>query len=400
MVGSTGGGCIDIADVATELGLQFPDLTETTKTRLGEVMPDFASLGNPLDGTGAMFEDQKLFPQLLQGLVEDPNIDMIAVHVTANEFRLENQGNELRFALEIVRTAPHSNKPILAFSPVVGGTLNPEIVLPLRAAGVPYLEGTEFAMAACRNLVRYCEFSKTAQRETNPMQNQRGPAVMDLPSGVLPTSAAFRLLETSGIPVVPTALVYTADEAVSAATRIGFPVALKVESPVIQHKNDVGGVVLNLATPDAVRNGFRNIRQDVGTRAPSAKITGIFVQRMAGEGVEVILGVKQDSMFGPVIVCGLGGIFVEILRDTAIGIPPLSQEQARDLICRLRGWPILAGARGRLPSDVDALSDAIVRLSQLAMAYRDRIEALDINPLIVYPKGRGVLAVDALVQVQ
>ncbi len=121
---------------------------------------------------------------------------------------------------------------------------------------------------------------------------------------------------------------------------------------------------------------------------------------MADEGLEMILGIKHDPLFGPVIVCGLGGIFVEILQDVSIGIPPLTQEQARELVHRLRGWPILAGARGRLPADIEALAGAIVGLSRLALSEGNRIVALDINPLIVYPKGKGVLAVDVLVHTQ
>jgi len=208
------------------------------------------------------------------------------------------------------------------------------------------------------------------------------------------------LVEAFGIPVAPHGLVQTVDEAVQTATRLGFPVALKVESPAIQHKKDVGGVILGVSSPEGVREAFRHIQQEVGTRAPAAKITGILVQRMAGEGVEVILGIKKDPMFGPVIVCGLGGIFVEILKDMTIGIPPLSQEQARDLVGRLRGKAILQGVRGLPAADSSALSKAIVDLSRLAVAAKNRITALDINPLVVLPEGRGVLAVDALVHVE
>jgi acetyltransferase len=133
---------------------------------------------------------------------------------------------------------------------------------------------------------------------------------------------------------------------------------------------------------------------------PGVKIFGTLVQKMADEGLEMILGIKQDPLFGPVIICGLGGIFVEVLKDVSIGIPPVSREQARQIVTRLRGWPILAGARGRPPADIDALSGAIVGMSKLALAVGNRLVALDINPLIVYPQGKGVLAADVLVHVQ
>jgi succinyl-CoA synthetase beta subunit len=147
----------------------------------------------------------------------------------------------------------------------------------------------------------------------------------------------------------------------------------------------------------AVRQAFEDIKRQVSLRAPGAKIAGIIVQRMAGEGVEMILGVKRDAMFGPVVVCGLGGILVELLKDVAIGIPPLSKEQARAMISRLRGAAILAGVRGKPPADADALCAAIVGVSRLAVALDDQLEGLDINPLIV--QSSGAVAVDALVQI-
>ena len=135
-------------------------------------------------------------------------------------------------------------------------------------------------------------------------------------------------------------------------------------------------------------------------RAPNVKIDGVVVQKMAGEGVEMILGIKRDSLFGPVVLCGFGGILVELLKDVAIGIPPLSHNQARDMIQRLRGFPILGGIRGKPTADVDALCDAIVGLSRLASSLGDQLAGLDINPLIVLPRGQGVVAVDALVEIQ
>jgi len=149
-----------------------------------------------------------------------------------------------------------------------------------------------------------------------------------------------------------------------------------------------------------VRDAFTQIHNQVSAKLPQAKIDGVVVQRMAGEGVEMILGVKRDPMFGPVVLCGFGGILVELLKDVAIGIPPLSREQARDMIKRLRGFPILGGVRGKPPADADALCDAIVGVSRLAASLGDQLVGLDINPLIVFPNGKGVVAVDALVEIQ
>ncbi len=180
---------------------------------------------------------------------------------------------------------------------------------------------------------------------------------------------------------------------------MGFPVALKIESAQIAHKSDVGGVALNLASAAEVRDAFLRIRDRMTAKLPTADIAGVVVQRMAPEGIEMILGIKRDPLFGPVVVCGFGGVLVELLKDVAIGIPPISRQQAQSLLRGLRGWPLLTGLRGKPPADVDALCDAVVAVSTLAVSLGEQLLALDINPLLVHAKGHGVVAVDALVAV-
>jgi acyl-CoA synthetase (NDP forming) len=258
------------------------------------------------------------------------------------------------------------------------------------------MEGAECATATIRNLAEYHEFQN--QRQTVSL-SKKTPPTRKLAAGILGAEAAFRLFEEFAIPVAPTALARSADEAAAAAERLGFPVALKIESAAITHKSDVGGVALKLTDPSEVRAAYTRMLSEVGRRAPEAKIEGVVVQRMAGEGVEMILGVKRDPLFGPVVLCGFGGILVEVLKDVAIGVPPLSSAQARDMLARLRGFPVLRGVRGKPPADVDAFCEAIVALSQLAVSLGDQLTGLDINPLIVLPMGQGVVAVDALVEI-
>ncbi|MDH3443820.1 MAG: acetate--CoA ligase family protein, partial [Deltaproteobacteria bacterium] len=271
------------------------------------------------------------------------------------------------------------------------------ILIPLRAAGVPIMEGAECATAALRNLADFHEFRETRRAGDARVTVMPAPHSI-LPSGILPTEAAFRLFQSFGIPVTPTELIGSGDAAAAAAERMGFPVALKIESAQITHKSDVGGVALKLASAAEVRRAYAQIHQHVSARAPGAIIDGVVVQRMAGQGVEMIIGVKRDPLFGPVVLCGFGGILVEVLKDAAIGIPPLSEEQARDMIARLRGFSILSGARGKPPADIDSLCDAIVRVSQLALSVGDQLVGLDINPLIV--QTHGVVAVDALIEIK
>ena len=399
VLSGSGGECTLISDAAANVELEVPELTEVTKSNLKSAVADFGNMNNPLDGTGAMYDDEKIFPRLLQALIDDDNIDFVTVNLEANDPRPKELKSGNRFSQVIEKAAAASSKPIAVFSSVVGGPVDPDILIPLRAAGVPLMEGAECATATLRNVADYFEFRKNWQGRTGRDNTLPAPRAK-LPSGILPAEASFRLFESFGIPVVPTVLTRRANDAATAAERMGFPVALKVESLDIAHKSDVGGVALNLTTTSEVRDAFTRIESQVKTNAPAAKIDGIVVQRMASEGIEMILGIKRDPLFGPVVICGFGGILVEMLKDAAIGIPPLSQEQARDMLNRLRGFAILGGVRGKPPADVDALCSAVAALSRLAVSLGDQLEGLDINPLIVLPKNEGVVAVDALVQIR
>ena len=260
------------------------------------------------------------------------------------------------------------------------------------------MEGAECATTTIRNLAEYYEFQKSRMTDA-PSRGTSGSA-KKLASGILPAEAAFSLFEEFGIPVVSTVLTRSADEAAAAAERMGFPVALKIESVEITHKSDAGGVALNLRSAGEVRDAYARIQTETSRRAPSAKIDGVVVQRMASEGIEMILGVKRDPLFGPVILCGFGGILVELLKDVAVGIPPIAREQAHDMLKRLRGFPILSGVRGKPPADVDALCGAIIAVSRLAVALGDQLVGLDVNPMIVLPQGQGAIAVDAVVEIR
>jgi acyl-CoA synthetase (NDP forming) len=398
VLSGSGGECTLVSDAAMNVGLEVPELSDEVKARLPEFLPDFGNLNNPLDGTGAMYDDEKIFPSLLRALIDDANIDIVTVNLEANDPRPKELKSGNRFSLAITNAAAGANKPIAAFSSVVGGPVDPDILRPLRTAGVPLMEGAECATSALRYLVDYCQFRESWQ--TGDQKKAASiPLHPKLPGGILPTEAAFRLLESFGIPVIPTELTRSAEEAAAAAERIGFPVALKVESTQITHKSDVGGVALNLTNGSEVRAAFTRIKNRATTQNPRAEIAGIVVQRMAADGVEMILGIKRDSLFGPVIVCGFGGIFVELLKDIAIGIPPVSHDQAHKLLQGLRGWNLLTGLRGKLAADVDALCDTIVSVSSLAVSLGEQLVALDINPLLVHANNYGVVAVDTLVQI-
>ena len=210
--------------------------------------------------------------------------------------------------------------------------------------------------------------------------------------------AAKKLVEKIGIAIAPDVLATTAEEAVTAANGIGGAVVLKIASPDIAHKSEAGGVRVNVRGGDAVRAAFEEIVASVKDHAPQARIDGVLVAPFVSGGTEVILGVKRDPVFGAAVMLGLGGIFVEIFGDTALRVPPFGIEEARAMIRELKAWPLLAGARGRDPADVEALAQALVQLGAFAQTHGDGIESFEINPLIVLAEGEGVVAVDALLQ--
>jgi len=199
-------------------------------------------------------------------------------------------------------------------------------------------------------------------------------------------------LRDANIPVLPMSQASTAAEAVNAAKVLGYPVVMKILSPDISHKSDVGGVVLDLGSDVEVDEAFHSMMERVKSQVPDAVIEGVVLQKMAEPGMEVIVGAKRDPQFGHVIMFGLGGIFVEICRDVSFRVTPVDREMARQMILEIKGSPILGGARGRTAVDMEAIIDVIIGLSRMLEKYPGIVE-LDINPLVVYPS--GAFAVDA-----
>lgn len=202
---------------------------------------------------------------------------------------------------------------------------------------------------------------------------------------------------SAGIPMTREVVAKTADEAARQATEIGFPVVLKIASPDIQHKSDIGGVLLKLADAEAVRAGFDTIMQRVRKAEPNARIDGVVVAQMITGGVETILGVNRDPVFGPVVMFGIGGVFVEAFKDVAFRVAPFGEAEARAMIDEVKGRVMLRGLRGAPPADEAALVRALAQLSSFAAANADVIETIDINPFVVLPAGQGAVALDALI---
>jgi acyl-CoA synthetase (NDP forming) len=268
----------------------------------------------------------------------------------------------------------------------------PEVVRRFENAGFPVFEDQDAAIHTIGALARFGENLRTPAAASAP----QAPAAIALPA-TLDEHAAKAVLARAGIPVPGEHLVRDGAGARRAAIELGGPVVLKIVSPDIAHKTEIGGVVLDVRTPDDADRETTALLRRIADKAPQARLSGVLVSPMLAKGVETICGSFTDPVFGPVVMFGLGGIHVEVLRDVAFRLAPFGEDEARAMIRQIRGYRLLEGVRGAPPSDIAALARALARLSQFAAAQRDRIAEIDINPLLVLPQGQGAYALDALI---
>jgi acyl-CoA synthetase (NDP forming) len=268
-----------------------------------------------------------------------------------------------------------------------------DAVAELHALGYPTVESFDGCCATVAALARLQALAGRPQDEMPPVVD-RAPAH---PAEAFRNEfSAKRALAKAGIPVLDERLVQGADAAARAATEIGFPVVLKIASPDLPHKTEVGGVVVGLGSEAEVRQAYADMLARVASKAPRATIDGVIVASMAKGAAELILGSRTDPVFGPVVMVGLGGIFAEILQDTAVQMAPVTEEQALAMLRSLKAFAVLNGARGRSRTDLQAAARAVAALSRFAAAHADVVSEIDINPLLVKAEGEGVVALDAL----
>jgi acetate---CoA ligase (ADP-forming) len=396
VITGSGGEGSHAADAAEDAGIGFAQLDEGLKQRLAAALPDFGAASNPIDGTGAMFENPDLFPSLFDAVLADNRNDLIAVNLGARKPK-EEWAPMRSFAKTVAAASAGTGKVVVTYGTSALGTDDRLLVDTVHQAGIPFLAGSQRAMRAIASLYEYQQHRARAVEEHGPRPEV--PVRTDLPGGVLPFLTARELLTPYGIPVVDTELATTADEAVAAAERLGYPVVLKIEAAGLTHKSDAGGVVLGCRDGAAVRDAYDRIVANV-REAGYFQHDGVLVQPMPGFVAETFAGVTVDPILGPAVVFGLGGVFVEIIRDTVTATVPLSLSQARDMVLGIRGGQILRGARGREPADVEAVAELLVGLGHFADAYRDRLVSVDVNPVMVRTAGSGAVAVDLLVELR
>jgi acyl-CoA synthetase (NDP forming) len=383
----SGGVGVLMADSAAGYGLDVAPAPARLQERIRAMVP-FAATRNPVDVTGQIVNDFSILPRALAMVLDEGGYTTIACFVG---FTGRSVTNGPRFTEAIGQLRKRYPEKLLA----VAARASPEFRVALEAAGCLLFEEPTHAMRAIAALARFRESfdaAAAAAAAAPPL-----PKRETLPPGPLDEVQSLALLRHAGIPVVAHRLVESAAAAEAAAAALGFPAVLKIVSPDITHKTDIGGVALGLDSATAVGRAFAAVTMRVAARQPGARIKGCLVAPMAPSGVETILGVQWDPVFGPVVMLGLGGIFVEVLKDVTFRLAPFDEAEARRMIGELRGAAVLAGWRGRPPADIAALAQALAALSRFAAAQGPTLRSLDINPLLVLPAGQGVLALDAVV---
>lgn len=394
IVSISGGACNIIADYAEEFGVELPELAEATVRQLDEVMPFYGTAQNPLDVTGASVVDPTIFTRAIKAIGEDPSIGVVAVinPLPEGQEPVERPGQSR------INAIGDGMRSINVPSVYVN-----QVQVPIEGSASFALEraGISWAMGGLRPLilglrgVAWWSGVRARGQSATPVT----PPVFRLPEpdarrGAWSEWQAREALQAAGIPMVPTEIVHSEDEAVAAAARMGGPVAVKIVSPTILHKSDVGGVILDVDGESAVRSAYTAVMR-AGESVPDSQIDGVAISPMRKNGIELLVGVVRDSQWGLVMAVAFGGIFVEILQDSVLSPVPVTRALAEDMLSSLRGRALLDGVRGRPAADIGTVAALIERVSYLALALADDLESLEINPL--YVSGSRVEALDALI---
>jgi acyl-CoA synthetase (NDP forming) len=381
----SGGAGVLISDTADSLGLAMPEMPAAAQARLRALVP-FCGPRNPVDATAQVSNEVVLVKTFMESMVVDGGYASVLgfFSMTASSRRWP----AIREQLNLVRAANPDRLYVL--SVIVQQDRRDE----LEADGWVVHEDPTRAVVAIDAMGRFGASFAALPPAPVPVI-----APVTLPAATPSEAEAKRLLASAGIASAPEAACATVEDAVAAAARFGYPVVLKILSPDILHKSEIGGVLLDVGDADAVRTGFAVLLDRARAAAPGARIEGVLVAKQLNGGVECILGIHRDPVFGPMAMFGLGGIFVEVLKDVVFRRCPFGADVAEPMILSIKGAPLLTGARGRPKADVKALAEMLSRLSAFAVAAGDRLQSIDLNPVFAMPEGQGAFAADAVIEV-
>lgn len=399
IITTSGGGGILVADEAVALNLDITELDEETRDTIMSVIPSYGSALNPVDITAQVINQADDFKKVLEVIVSHQEIDALVVVIT----QITGESGR-RMSEDIVTVTKETDKPI-TIAWTTGDKLVGKNIEILTRGGVQVYKSPVRAVRAMGALMNYSAFrkahlSRISNADTLATASELPEKVEKLLKGAgknLTEHQGKELLAQYGIPVTREEVATSVEHAIKISETIPFPLALKIDSPDILHKTEAGGLKLNITSRKELISAFNEVMANAKKYDPNARINGVLIQEMVMGGTEVIIGLKHDPQFGPTIMFGLGGIFVEILKDVAIRVAPITRGDALEMIQQIKSYKILAGARGRQKADIEAVADVLVRISKMATQLEGFISELDINPLLVLPEGDGVRVADALV---
>ena len=386
----SGGDCTLLSDIADQEGVSVTDLSPETQKVMVDSLEKPTLLGNPLDIEDLQRMKPEAFDLCLEKFFQEPNLDMLGVRLNLPETVTPSAD---KLYTKIADLSRQNDKRVFVLT---RATEPPAEVWydKLNSLGLTFTGDYRKSLRAM-NRLRKNERDRAIGRFLPATRPGAAPIRQQLGSGVLTDRETDKLLQDYGVPLAPSVLAQSGGEAAEAAEKLGYPCVLKVTSVDIPHKTEFGALRLGLDSRMAVEKAYEEMLTNVRTQKPDANVEGVLVQKQI-KGVECLLGIARDDQLGATLVMGLGGVFVEILADVQIRIPPISSAEARRALESLKGVKIFSGVRGAPPVDIDALADMAARLSWLAFDYGDVIAELDLNPVVVLPKGRGAFAVDAL----
>ncbi|MFE9766138.1 acetate--CoA ligase family protein [Streptomyces sp. NPDC005808] len=390
----SGGTGAHFADLASGAGLSLPTLPPDKQAELHEWIPDYLNVANPVDNGGHPVGDWR-GRKIIDAILADPSVGVLVCPITGPFPPMSD-----KLAQDLVDAAEQSDKLVCV---VWGSPVGTEAAYRETLLGSSRV-ATFRTFANCITAVRaYLDHHRFAAAYRSPFDEaprtpspsfRKAQALMR-PGQQLSEHAAKQLLRAYGIRVPREQLVTSAAAAVRAASLIGYPLVMKASGAPIAHKTELGLVKLPLTSASQVRDAYRELT-DIA-RYEGISLDGVLVCQMVERGVEMVVGVTHDELFGPTVTVGLGGVLVEVLRDAAVRVPPFGEDQARTMLAELRGRALLDGVRGAPPVDIDALVEVVIRVQRMALELGDDIAELDINPLMVLPRGQGAVALDALV---
>jgi acetyltransferase len=383
----SGGEAGVTAELADHFGITLAEYQNETKAFLESLVPEYGSVNNPFDMTAGIGYNTPVMVEAIKAISKDPGVDMIVIGYTITPEVFDATITRMVDAARIA-CGEGGIKPIV-WIPFISHTRDRESADILKSSGVPLLSTGHYAFRCLKAIQNFALFDFEDISASLP-DKEIGADFISLSE-----YDSLRFLQDNGIPIMPPlAIAATLDKALEEAAKLGYPLACKVHSADIQHKSDVGGVKLNIKSSKELEEAWYAIMTSTAEKCPKARVEGVLIRPMLKPGVEMIIGINNDKQFGPTVMIGMGGVFVELFKDVQLALAPLTKKQAEQMIKRLKAFPLLNGYRGSKPCDVDALAGLLVRISEIAAANKNSIKELDINPVFVTEE--GVAIADAL----